>query len=124
MVTEDPSIEDRKATSEIRGSRRQRGCRPGRLDLHVSSLPRASSQRSSFPGLKCTNKGDSFCGLCPEILHETRPRGKEAMSSGGPTLAVLGLQGLFMSIVMLYIVMFCVQLRVWWITAVQPLPSR
>ena len=39
-------------------------------------------------------------------------------SSGGPTLAILGLQGIFMSIVMLYIVMLLVRLRVWWTTAV------
>ncbi len=39
-------------------------------------------------------------------------------SSGGPTLAILGLQGIFMSIVMLYIVMLLVRLRVWWTTLV------
>jgi len=39
-------------------------------------------------------------------------------SSGGPTLAILGLQGIFMSIVMLYIVMLLVRLRVWWTTVV------
>lgn len=38
--------------------------------------------------------------------------------SGGPTLAVLGLQGIFMSMVMLYAVMLLVRLRVWWNTAV------
>jgi O-antigen/teichoic acid export membrane protein len=39
-------------------------------------------------------------------------------SSGGPTLAVLGFQGIFMSIVMLYIVMLMVRLHVWWTTVV------
>jgi len=39
-------------------------------------------------------------------------------ASGGPTLALLGVQGIFMSIVMLYIVMLLVRLRVWWTTAV------
>jgi O-antigen/teichoic acid export membrane protein len=39
-------------------------------------------------------------------------------SSGSSTLMVLGLQGIFMSIVMLYIVMLYVQLRVWWTTVV------
>lgn len=39
-------------------------------------------------------------------------------SSGGSTLAVLGLQGVFMSIVMLYIVILYVRLRVWWTTVI------
>jgi O-antigen/teichoic acid export membrane protein len=39
-------------------------------------------------------------------------------SSGGPTLAVLGLQGIFMSIVLLYIVLLLVQMRGWWTTVV------
>jgi O-antigen/teichoic acid export membrane protein len=39
-------------------------------------------------------------------------------SSGGPTLTILGLQGLFMSIVMLYVVMLCVRMHVWWTTLV------
>ncbi|MBV9302342.1 MAG: oligosaccharide flippase family protein [Acidobacteriaceae bacterium] len=41
-----------------------------------------------------------------------------AFASGGPTLAILGLQGVFMSIVMLYIVLLYVRLRVWWSTVV------
>lgn len=39
-------------------------------------------------------------------------------SSGGPTLAVLSLQGFFMSIVMVHAVMLCVRLQVWRTTAV------
>jgi O-antigen/teichoic acid export membrane protein len=39
-------------------------------------------------------------------------------ASGGPTLTILGLQGIFMSIVMLYLVALLVRLRVWWITVV------
>jgi O-antigen/teichoic acid export membrane protein len=42
----------------------------------------------------------------------------QAFASGGPTLAILGLQGVFMSIVMLYIVLLYVRLRVWWSTVV------
>ena len=34
--------------------------------------------------------------------------------SGESTLAILGVQGVFMSIVMLYIVVLCVRLKVWW----------
>ena len=34
--------------------------------------------------------------------------------SGESTLAILGLQGVFMSIVMLYTVLLCVRLQVWW----------
>lgn len=39
-------------------------------------------------------------------------------SSGALTLAVLGLQGIFMSIVMMYAVMLLVRLRVWWTSAI------
>jgi O-antigen/teichoic acid export membrane protein len=39
-------------------------------------------------------------------------------SSGGPTLAVLGLQGIFMSIVLVYMVLLLVQIRGWWTTFV------
>jgi O-antigen/teichoic acid export membrane protein len=42
----------------------------------------------------------------------------QAFASGGPTLGILGLQGVFMSIVMLYIVLLYVRLRVWWSTVV------
>ena len=41
-----------------------------------------------------------------------------AFASGGSTLAILGMQGVFMSAVVLYSVMFCVRLRVWQATAV------
>jgi O-antigen/teichoic acid export membrane protein len=41
-----------------------------------------------------------------------------AFASGGPTLAILGMQGIFMSAVVLYSVMFYVRMRVWWTTAV------
>ena len=41
-----------------------------------------------------------------------------AFASGGPTLAILGMQGVFMSAVVLYNVMLCVRMRVWWTTAV------
>jgi len=41
-----------------------------------------------------------------------------AFASGGPTLAILGMQGVFMSAVVLYSVMFYVRVRVWWTTAV------
>jgi O-antigen/teichoic acid export membrane protein len=39
-------------------------------------------------------------------------------AAGAPTLTVLGLQGVFMSIVTLYAVVLCVRLRVWWATVV------
>ena len=39
-------------------------------------------------------------------------------SSGASTLAVLGLQGIFMSLVMLYATMLLVRLRVWWTSAI------
>jgi len=39
-------------------------------------------------------------------------------ASGGSTLIVLGLQGVFMSMVMLYVVVLCVRSRVWWTTLV------
>jgi O-antigen/teichoic acid export membrane protein len=41
-----------------------------------------------------------------------------AFASGAPTLAILGVQGVFMSAVVLYSVMFYVRMRVWWTTAV------
>ncbi len=40
----------------------------------------------------------------------------QEFSSGGPVLAILGLQGVFMSIIMLYIIMLYVRLHVWWTT--------
>ena len=42
----------------------------------------------------------------------------QEFATGAPTLAVLGFQGVFMSIVTLYAVLLCVRLRVWWATAV------
>lgn len=39
-------------------------------------------------------------------------------ASGESTLMVLGMQGTFMSMVMLYVVVLCVQSRVWWTTVV------
>jgi len=42
----------------------------------------------------------------------------QSFSAGAPTLAVLGLQGVFMSFLLLYSVILCVQLRVWWTTLI------